>query len=325
MPPRPNSRALLARNPVPNHLLRAFLQLPPSCRAFHASPRPQFLETVISPAHALFEGIHSVTGLPWAFAIPLTALTVRTILVLPLTIYTRRILQKQAELAPVVQAWIPRLQKEARTEAGHMGPVAAQAVMLKKIRRKTIEVYGRWGCQRYKNYLVPLLQLPIFLTAMECLRMMSGYNSGLLSIIATSLGGDAVALVDVEKGLTSWFTPSLATEGDLWFPDLTKPDPELRLPFIFSGVMLLDVMFWNRKGHTPSKWSTRGRRTLGIMALAAGPLLLNLPSSMLLYWISSSIFAKGQAFLLNKLMPLKIVAPCKPKKPLRIGTAMTKF
>jgi inner membrane protein COX18 len=322
MPPWARTRVSLARPTAPNQLPRAFLQLPSSCRAFHASPRPQFLETVISPAHALFDGLHSATGLPWAYTIPLAALTIRTILVLPLTIYTRRILQKQTELNTVIQGWIPKLQKDTTVEAGHLGPVRAEVVLMRKIRRKTVEVYGRWGCPKYKNYLVPLLQFPIFLTAMECLRMMSGYSSGLLSIIATSLGGDAIALVDAEKGLTSWFTPSLATEGALWFPDLTKPDPELRLSFIFSGVMFLDVIGWHRKGHTPSKWATRGRRAIGVVALAAGPLLMNLPSSMLIYWISSSIFAKVQAFMLDRLMPLNTVTPCKPKRPLRIGSSM---
>jgi inner membrane protein COX18 len=324
MLPLTSSRAPLARTPAPN-LLRAFLQLPPSCRAFHASPRPQFVETVIAPAHALFEGLHSATGLPWAYTIPLAALTVRTILVLPLSIYTRRIIRKQAELAPVIQAWRPRLQKEAKAEAGHLGPVAAHVAMIKKLRQKTVEVYGRWGCQRFKNYLMPLLQLPIFLVAVECLRMMSGYNTGLLSIIATTLGGDAIALVDTENRLTSWFEPGLATGGALWFPDLTKPDPELRLSFIFSGVKLLELIRWRREGYIPSDWETRWRRLLGVMALAAGPLLMNLPTSMLVYWISSSVIAKGQALMLDRLMPINTVTPCKPKYPLRIGTSMAKL
>jgi inner membrane protein COX18 len=322
MPPWTSTRATLARPSLPNNVVRAFLQLPPSCRAFHASPRRQFLETVILPAHALFDGLHLATGLPWAYTIPLVAFTIRTVFVLPLTIYTRRILQKQTELNPVIQGWIPRLQKDTQAEAGHLGPVRAQAVLMRKIRRKTVEVYGRWGCSRYRNYLVPLVQLPIFLVAMECLRMMSGYDSGLLSIIATSLGGEAVALVDTEKGLTSWFAPSLATEGALWFPDLTAPDPELRLSFVFSGVMLLDVIGWHKRAHTPSKWGRRGRGAVGVIALAAGPLLMTLPSSMLIYWISSSIFAKGQALLLDRLMPLNVVTPCKPKRPLRIGSSM---
>jgi inner membrane protein COX18 len=322
MPPWARTRASLARHSPTNQLARAFLQLPSSCRAFHPSPRPQFLETVISPAHALFEGIHSATGLPWAYTIPLTALAIRTVAILPLSIYTRRILQKQSELNLVIQAWLPKLKKDTMLEAGHLGPVRANVVLQRKLRRKTAEIYGRWGCPRYKNYLVPLLQLPIFFTALECLRMMSGFGSGLLSAIATSLGGDAIALVDAEKGLTSWFTPSLATEGALWFPDLTKPDPQLCLSFILSGSMLLDLMGWHRKGHTPSKMAIRVRRAVGVLALTVGPIFMNVPSSMLVYWISSSIFAKGQAFMLDWLMPLNTVTPCKPKRPLRIGSSM---
>ncbi|RDL37990.1 Uncharacterized protein BP5553_05423 [Venustampulla echinocandica] len=305
-----------------SRLSKVFLKPRPSNRAFHASPRPQFLETVILPVHSLFEGVHTLTGLPWVYSIPLAALSIRTIFVLPISIYTRRITQKQAALAPLVQSWDYQLRKDAIKEVGHLGPSSTTAVVLKKLRQKRKELYRRWSCELWKGFL-PIIQLPVFLVAVECLRKMCGTHEGLLGLLVASIsGGDPTVLVDGAMTLKDLFEPGFITGGALWFPDLTKADPELRLPFILSGVMLFSLVRFSRSNLPSSVWQKRIRGIMATMALAAGPLLLNMPSAMLVYWISSSVIAQAQGFLLNKLMPINRVSPCQPRKPLRIGRAM---
>ena len=110
--------------------------------------------------------------------------------------------------------------------------------------------------------------------------------------------------------------PSLATEGMLWFDDLTIPDPSLILPFALSGIMF--VMFSSRRGadgfhsapgstikhaYQAFSWSERKRRILKVGALVAGPATLIFPSAMLLYWISSSL----AAVIVGSLPPIRFI------------------
>ncbi|KAH8589942.1 60Kd inner membrane protein-domain-containing protein [Bisporella sp. PMI_857] len=285
-----------------------FLQLPSSYRSFHASPRPQFVESLIPAAHTFFDGIHSATGLPWAYALPLGALVMRTAVVLPFSIYTRLRVKKQRELTPLLSAWQHQLQKETMREVGHKGPQAAHLELLKKSRNKRIEIYRRWGCQYWKNFL-PFIQVPFWLLAMEGIRAMCGAHVGLLGMIFRVENKDAV-LVPLE--------PSLATEGMLWFPNLLLPDPMLILPFVLSGVMFLNIA----RGGLPANatvWQKRLDRTLKVVALAIGPVTLQVPSAMLVYWISSSSIAYLQGLIVDKSISLpRGVSPPKPYVPAKI-------
>lgn len=300
--------------PARTNISSAFLQLPPSCRAFHASPRPQFFEATVTSAHAIFEGLHTVTGLPWAYTIPLAALTIRTVFILPISIYTRRNMQKQVALQPLMESWNHQLKKEAMKEVGHLGPAATQSALIRKVRKKRSEIYGRWGCQLSKNFL-PLLQLPIFLVAIEALRMMCGTHEGLFGLVMSSISGTETTLA-----ASALFEPGFATGGALWFPDLTASDPELRLPFMLSATVLWSVL--SGRAANPTIWQKRFTRSLGLVALVLGPLTFQVPSAMLVYWISSSLLAHGQGYMLAKLMPITSFKTCKPKRALRIGDSL---
>jgi len=137
---------------------------------------------------------------------------------------------------------------------------------------------------------------------------MCGKESGLLGMMAARFGGDDSASAVVEKGIP--IEQSFATEGALWFPDLLAADPQMVLPFMLSGAILLNLS--NAEGNTI--WQKRLKRSLGIVGLALGPLTLQLPSAMLIYWISSSMLAYIQAAVLDRVMPIKAVQPCKPRK-----------
>jgi inner membrane protein COX18 len=164
--------------------------------------------------------------------------------------------------------------------------------------------------------------------AVEVIRKMCGKEAGLLGMMfgyskegeakksetftGTGLEGEGIDISEafIETGLTT--EPSLATEGALWFPDLMVSDPMIMLPFMLSGVMLLNL-FHGAVGK-PTKGQKRLSNGLKIVALAIVPLTLHLPSAMLVYWISSSTFALGQAMMLERLMPVKPpVVPCRPR------------
>lgn len=313
------SRASFARpSNCPSKFPAALLQLPTSFRSFHASSRPQSFDAIIAPAHALFEGLHNFTGLPWAYTIPLAALTIRTLITLPISIHGRRISLKRREITSVLEAWNHHLRKAAIKEKGHLGPVQTNHTFVTTSRQKRLELYRRHGCETWKALAPPLTQLPIFLTAIESLRRMFGMQSGLLGLASASITGQDAA----DKSMTDWFEPTMSTEGALWFPDLTIADPMMLLPFMLSGSMLL-----NLKGGRYSEVQTAGqkriRRIFMTIAVVMGPLCLQMPSGILVYWTSSMLFAFGQALVLDKIMPIKkIIVPCKPRSPLRIGRSM---
>lgn len=306
---RPQRVLAIPTAPSSTNIAAVFLQLPAGYRSFHASPRPRFLEAGVATAHTLIEGLHASTGLSWAHTLPLTALAVRTTLILPLSIYARRITQQQAALTPVVQSWQHVLRKETMAEAGHLGPAVAEEKLLWKMRRKRSEIYARWGCSMWKTML-PLAQLPVWLTAIEAVRAMCGARAGLLGMMMrTENNVDAITAGIAQE-------VSFATGGALWFPDLLVPDPQLVLPFMLSGVILLNLTNASaRTGQEQTVWQRRIQRSLGVFALAIGPLTLQVPSAMLVYWISSSLLAYLQAAVLDKVMPIPApVKPCDPRK-----------
>lgn len=167
-----------------------------------------------------------------------------------------------------------------------------------------------------------MIQLPIWLTAIETIRKMCGTRTGLLGIIAASLssGTDTTGLEDGASIIGVQTEASFATEGALWFQDLLLPDPQMILPFMLSGAILLNLTNAAPAGKKLSTFQRRLTNSLKIVGLAIGPLTLQVPSAMLVYWISSSMLAYTQALVLDRLMPVKppVVAP-KPREPPGLG------
>jgi inner membrane protein COX18 len=131
--------------------------------------------------------------------------------------------------------------------------------------------------------------------------------------------------------------PSMTTEGMLWFTDLTASDPLLILPFVLSAIMLINIshntatpgtlanLTARLSGKTPaatnisvvqiSPFRRRLTNSLKVFALAVGPLTLQVPTGMLVYWISSSSLAYLQGHILDVFLPLKPPpSACKPPK-----------
>jgi len=186
------------------------------------------------------------------------------------------------------------------------------------------------------------MQLPIWLLMVETLRGMAGTRKGLLGLMlptglaesvdelgaapelaaagmpeAGVVGAELIGEKSVVDAVVP-VEPSLATEGMLWFPDLMAADPMLLLPFMLSATLFLNIYSGQQRG-IPGVAMTKGRirimRALGVVALAAGPLTLQMPTAMLLYWVSSGVLAYGQNLLIDYYMPVKSpVKPCESKK-----------
>ena len=102
--------------------------------------------------------------------------------------------------------------------------------------------------------------------------------------------------------------PSLATEGILWFPNLLVPEPYGILSIILTCSVWANVGYAEQKSRLvspePSKWRRRLTNGLFVLGTGVGFATLQLPSAMVVYWISSSASALCFSVLLEKYRPL---------------------
>ncbi|KAK6845741.1 hypothetical protein PG995_015851 [Apiospora arundinis] len=145
-----------------------------------------------------------------------------------------------------------------------------------------------------------------------------------VSVAADTSMTDVVSAASTVVGpTTSALDPSLATEGALWFTDLTAADPYHILPVALVGMLILNLVpknqaarsalfgqWWRQPQEDYTKFNprlmTRGlyRGVIYVMPLATF-VLMDMPAALHLYWLSSAgaHFAFGQ--VLSRVMPLE--------------------
>lgn len=157
-------------------------------------------------------------------------------------------------------------------------------------------------------------------------------NTGLESPIAELPSNTNISDLATSPEILNPLTlePSFASGGCLWFPDLLVPDPYHILPFVVSGLLLAHVIpeteaeLRSLFGMKPaagsrrivvagsrSKASMAIRRLLIVAAIAIGPVTMDMPVALHLYWASSVgcslVVSKG----IGRLFPIPRV-PVKP-------------
>ncbi|KAI0535590.1 hypothetical protein GGR58DRAFT_478768 [Xylaria digitata] len=152
------------------------------------------------------------------------------------------------------------------------------------------------------------------------------------SVVDASTLDPAAMSSAVEAASAAIADPSLTFEGCLWFPDLTASDPYHILPLALSATLVLNLLPKSGEQFSDRVRVALGRRPksaraqtlggdekvglrerafaifhVGLMGFATlvGPLTLDLPAALHLYWLTSSmsnaLFMKG----LKHLMPVK--------------------
>ncbi|KAK2838266.1 hypothetical protein FQN49_006453 [Arthroderma sp. PD_2] len=326
MPLRQPNLALHGYRTVKRSLISRHTSTIPTKRSFHASNPNRIIDTSILVAHDVMQGFHSVTGLPWVLSIPLTAITVRLCVALPLQVWSLSKAQQLQKLNPLLITWSRVLQKRAMDksvmESKELSPQAVEIIWQRELRIKKKELYKRWRIRPWASY-TSFLQLPVWLAMMESLRRMVGMSGGLLSIIQSwferKVDGASVN-IPVE--------PSMAMEGALWFPDLLTADPTHALPIILAATMFTNVT-WGWKVKSAAEISKMRRseavrerafkvlkRFLQGLSIWLAPVMISsgAPAGLLIYWISSSTFATLQTQTVRRVMKIKgPPAPCREK------------
>ena len=299
----------------------------PFGRLFHTTQQPhlQWLDVCFHQTHTVLTGLHEFTGLPWAWTLPLTALLIRSLIFVPIGIYTHRNRERIIAVQPLSYAWHHILQRKVFKEHAALGPDQCTKILNAELKLKAAELKLKIGARPWKG-LLPWLQLPVWLVVIETIRKMSGTHEGLLGLVTKNFKTPVEQ--DRETALEALGAPSIvpveqsfSTEGALWFTDLVVPDPQLILPFLLSGTLFANIYYQtsyiHAKGITQTKWNRRLTNSLKLVALAVGPLTLQVPSAMLVYWISSSALATAQSVILDRsLRTAPRITPCKPRQSL---------
>ncbi|KAF2809714.1 uncharacterized protein BDZ99DRAFT_463483 [Mytilinidion resinicola] len=322
----------------PQHLLRR-----PRQRAFHPSSpcHGPLVDLLTSDAHLLYNGMHSL-GLPWACAIPASALFVRVFILSPISYWALKAKQRRADVQPLASAATAIALRNLQTVAARQERKNV-TILYDQIRKwQQNVVHGqqkRWRISLGYSFIPIITQLPVFLIMAEALRQKLGIGNGLLGMVTNgianilsaignavngtrdSLTGAPISTEDtsvIQSGeiatsveVSQYLEPSLADGGILWFPDLTVADPLHCLPFVISGLTFYNI--WSGSRDVESRMT----RPLLVLAVCMGPILWDAPAALLLYWIGSNVSASVANKALERKWPMR-VAPKACKRPLWI-------
>jgi len=246
----------------------------------------------------------TMPGIPYLWTIPLAALLVRTALYYPVTLYSRKALQRRTALSPLISAQKGLKLQEARTNV--MSGLTTRTVPSEhKFLMKTLinDLQTRFMCGRLRT-MWPIVQLPVFLWLSSNLRDMLGMPG---SIVRTFLGRGN----DGEQ-VGELFQQSMTEEGPSWALDLTAADPTGSLPIIVSVVMMSQTLISAPKYQRGAGILQRTPTILLVVLSGSIPIIFaSAPAGILWYWAWSSGMALVTNVYLNRRYPLTNVKPCK--------------
>ncbi|XP_072261449.1 cytochrome c oxidase assembly protein COX18, mitochondrial [Pyxicephalus adspersus] len=225
--------------------------------------------------------LQEVTGIPWWANILCATVILRTAVTLPLSIYQMYILAKVENLQSEIESLAKRLRYEVSVYGKQQGwsDKVAKFHFNKNMKRITTELYVRDNCHPFKASLIMWIQIPMWIFMSLALRNFS-----------YCMNGSTTEL---------FFHKQLQDGGALWFPDLTLPDSTWILPISLGVINLVLVeMFALRKIELSrfQRYLTNFIRAVSILMI---PIAASVPSSMALYWVSSSFVGLTHNLLLR--------------------------
>ncbi|XP_017944965.1 cytochrome c oxidase assembly factor COX18 isoform X2 [Xenopus tropicalis] len=191
----------------------------------------------------------------------------------------------QATQVENLQPEIDALAKQLRYEVSVYGKQhgwtdkVARFQFRKNLRRIISGLYVRDNCHPFKASLLIWIQIPMWIFVSIALRNISLNR-------ADSATGDAVQKQLTEGGL-------------LWFPDLTMPDSTWILPVTLGLLNLLIVEIFALRKIELSRFQKIITNFIRAVSIAMIPIASTVPSSMALYWVTSSCVGLAHNLLLR--------------------------
>ncbi|GLI72240.1 hypothetical protein PoHVEF18_000410 [Penicillium ochrochloron] len=296
-------------------------------RHFHPTKPAPWINEALDASAGLVHGVHNITGLPWVASIPLTALIVRTLVGLPLQMYTKANARRERDIMPLKHAWANWAESKRRQLGGGPRSKGPNMEITREYDEKIKLLHQRWDISVKSRY-APILQLPVWILLMESIRGMSGNKNGLVPWLLSLIEGNQEATDAAVNSLHLTIEPTFANEGALWFPDLLAGDSTGILPALLTASILLNVQAgWKRTpladlADMPRMEMYRAvtfnglRVFIQVLALNVGlsGWFYEMPAALMIYWISSSSIATLQTYILEKKMFMKPPMPVSARR-----------
>ncbi|XP_062371862.1 mitochondrial inner membrane protein OXA1L isoform X2 [Sardina pilchardus] len=215
--------------------------------------------TPVGVVQNLLEFMHMDLGLPWWGAIVVGTVIARCA-VFPVIVKGQREAAKLNNVMPDMTKLTERM-NEAK-QSGNKFDFAKAYSDLMLFQKKN-------DVNPLRGFLVPLVQMPVFVSFFIALRKMSYLP-----------------------------VPSLTTGGALWFTDLTMSDPYYILPLAVTGTMCV-IMELGAESGVDNPNLKAMKTVLRIMPFVILPLTINFPTAVFTYWMTSNLFSLGQVALLR--------------------------
>uniref|UniRef100_G3PUX4 Cytochrome c oxidase assembly factor COX18 n=1 Tax=Gasterosteus aculeatus TaxID=69293 RepID=G3PUX4_GASAC len=225
---------------------------------------------------------------PWWLAIIVATLSVRTLITLPLATYQMVIIAKVEALQAEISELAKRLRYEVSFRAKERGWTEKQSrfQFKKNLRRIVSQLYIRDNCHPFKASLLIWVQLPLWISLSLALRNLS---------------------LDQSDSKQFVLQTDMASGGALWFPDLTSPDSTWILPICLGLTNLLIVEVFSLQRVSPSRFQRIVTNSVRAVSVLMIPIAATVPSSMALYWLTSSLVGFGHNLILRSPAILKIL------------------
>jgi membrane protein insertase Oxa1/YidC/SpoIIIJ len=291
-------------------------------RRFHVSRPYQLVDETLLLAHAAVETLHTGSGLSWGPSILLTGFLFR-VLFLPLEIAYQRNKTRRQTYQPLLYAWRHEFMRQSTIKRQKReipdGPRAAEWWVEMELQKKRKLLQLKYGYRSWVSIL-PLASAPAWIINMDVLRRMVGMKQSVISYFMNENGDIDPSLIPPD--------PSLAQESFLWIPSLALADPLSVLPITLWALVVSQVYLRFRelplmtkkqiqalptaKQKMLAELSTRVREVGILVGIFLGPALiyLEMPSTLILYWIAAS-----GTLVLERLLVGRIVGVAKSLKP----------
>ncbi|KFR00915.1 Mitochondrial inner membrane protein COX18, partial [Nipponia nippon] len=180
-------------------------------------------------------------------------------------------------LQPEIKQLAERLRYEVSVRGKQVGwsEKVARFHFKKNLQRIITELYVRDNCHPFKATLLVWVQIPMWVCVSLALRNCS------------------VGAADSEV------QEQFSAGGTLWFTDLTAPDSTWILPVSLGLVNLLIVEIFASQKMEVSRFQKLATNFFRVVSVVMIPVAATVPSSMALYWLSSSFVGLVHNLLLR--------------------------
>ncbi|KAJ1815420.1 hypothetical protein LPJ56_004573 [Coemansia sp. RSA 2599] len=242
------------------------------------------------------------SAVPWWMVIGGAAVFLRLLLTVPLYVRQQRAIGTAERLKVVSATWMHAIRRSVKLEQQAAGGVVSEAAMQKmvqrRVSRKHHELMVKEKCHPVEMVLLPLVQMPLWISMTCAIRHLCGRPVWLLD--------DPAAAIPRAVGI-SW-------EGLAWFKNLADVDPLCILPVATGSLHLINFVV-SRRSHGLGLGLGLGARADGsgsafsrglayaftglgyTMPFVIAGVSLYQPSALVFYWAVSAAFSLAQTIL----------------------------